>query len=520
MLQLPMARPGPRAESAPGGPVPGSPGESPGSGEAAVAASAFLPLLMQVLIAPPSQVACPAPNREESAPVPGGGIGSRVEPTLMFTGGTPLPPGPAGDGAPGAVPPAAGGPAPDLTAPRRETRGPEAPEGPSVPLPTHREEPDSRPIPVRVSLPDLRTGRAPDETGERSDAREKPASATTSRGPEEPAGKGMPAAFSLPPRSRFTPAQTENGEASRLIARLVSARSGPLASSGDTGVESRTAGEYARAKVMNAKEPEVPSVRQPREAAPREPVAPPERLRPDQRAAAPAGASDESAESAPGPVRGPSTQQSAEKPTNDDAGPSAARGEEGTPAVGAGGGGGGEETPGPPKQAPNNVFPLQLHSRLGDILKARMAGQAPAVQGLPRELVSSVLDRVVRELIITGAHGATEARLTLKPDSLGQLLIHISMDDNLMSAKIEVTEPSAKVVLDAGMPQLRDALASRGISVHQIDVTTSPDTMAGNARDRREGKQKGSPFPRMETPVAAGVFTPRMLGYNTIELSM
>jgi flagellar hook-length control protein FliK len=167
-----------------------------------------------------------------------------------------------------------------------------------------------------------------------------------------------------------------------------------------------------------------------------------------------------------------------------------------------------------------NIFPILQQNRVGDFVRGKAAERGVGVQGLPRELVRSVLDRVVRELVITGAKGGTEARLALKPDSLGELLVHISMDDNVMTAKIEVTQPAAKAVLDAGMPQLREALTARGISVQQIDVFTSTDSMPRQGREQREGRPRSGGMRRPEAVVAEAVALPRMLGYNTIELSM
>jgi flagellar hook-length control protein FliK len=112
-------------------------------------------------------------------------------------------------------------------------------------------------------------------------------------------------------------------------------------------------------------------------------------------------------------------------------------------------------------------------------------------------------------------------RLRLEPESLGDLALRVRVEDGKMQARIEVSQPAVKAVIEGNLPQLRQALASQGIQMDRIDISTQDRSLSrgnsegsGGRERRRTAKEAGAPL--QETSVQ----NVRMLGYNTIELIM
>jgi flagellar hook-length control protein FliK len=544
MITLPMSRPEQRSESAPAATVPGSSGESPGNAESLAAASAFLPVLMQVLIAPQTQVVCPAPNREESAPMQGGVDACDTTPLHVQV---PVDPS-AGSLAPAKS--ATSGLVPALQLPTSANDLAPVQKASEEPLTAEERAGSTHRIQLlRLdgrSLPAIADGAV--ERKEAASFQKDLPRVSDSGQANKPAGVRQP---DLPRSTGGLPAGEQGGSAvqvsfrrssgtqpadvPRLMADLIAATgrtpgreyslersvspegpapAAPDRSNEDTLRPGTEAGPAAKVvqltthkelkHAMSAKGDELPEQEPPapgREFSTAESVT-------DRTDSGPAKAVPSGRQEAPEAATGSGDRAPA--PAQEQPGVVRAGGER--PGTEAG--------DGQARASVHTIVPALQQGRIADIMRGRPLERAAGVQGLPRELVSSVLQRVVRELVITGAKGGTEARLTLKPDSLGELLVHISMEENVMSARIDVTQPAAKAVLDAGMPQLREALSSRGIAVQNIDVFASTDTMPRNTRDQRDGKPKNGGLRRDAGSAAEPVLLPRMLGYNTIELSM
>ncbi len=524
MIALPLRLPGACSDDAQGGTGPGNAGESPGPEQMLAAATAFLPILMHLLQSPQHRVAYPAPNREESA----------TTQTTAEAGG--LHTATADDSAPV---PGAGTPVPAVLQ-RADTF--------SFPAVLTKADPAGREtalrvlsaVPPRDARPENTSAPKPGPLQIAPDAGAAAIPPIASAGPEQPAApvNGTP-------------------DSARVVIHL----SRPRGNGGAEAVATPPAGaDFPRlmADVIALQRP-VPA-RSPAQEPAELPVPPAAPADPEPECSPARVAALSAREKAPGPVTRPPAEPPADRTrtavaraTPDDSPGSTV--EHSEPAtVGRGAPprpatdqqavprapaperqvartaerhsrpetGGPESRPssGQTRETLRNLFPLLQQGRGTDAVRVKPAERSGSVSGLPRELVSSILDRVVRELVITGARGGTEARLALKPESLGELVVHIAMDDNVMTAKIEVTQPSAKAVLDAGMPQLREALAARGIAVQQIDVFTSPDAFPRQGREQRDARQRQAGGRRPATAAAEAVALPRMLGYNTIELSM
>lgn len=108
------------------------------------------------------------------------------------------------------------------------------------------------------------------------------------------------------------------------------------------------------------------------------------------------------------------------------------------------------------------------------------AAQAPpvppqtstAAAPTPREVVTP---QVVRGLALALQQGGGRVTLRLNPEHLGQVVVHVKVDNGTVNAGIETTDKAAHRLLQDSTESLRAALEARGLSVERIDVYPPPD---------------------------------------------
>jgi len=140
---------------------------------------------------------------------------------------------------------------------------------------------------------------------------------------------------------------------------------------------------------------------------------------------------------------------------------------------------------------------------------------------LPQEVSRHIADQVVRNLSFQVDGTASDMRMTLRPPSLGEVQLHVHVEDSKMAAQIDVSQQLVKSALEAHMPQLRQALQEYGIEVQRIDVMVPEQSMqrdgagsGGERTGRRTGRRAGS------SGDDDAVQAVKDMGYNTIELIM
>jgi flagellar hook-length control protein FliK len=142
---------------------------------------------------------------------------------------------------------------------------------------------------------------------------------------------------------------------------------------------------------------------------------------------------------------------------------------------------------------------------------ARLGNPLPNVE--PEQMLRSI----VREAAMSIGEGKSEMRMHLEPESLGTLVLKISVEDGKMNARIEVKNPEVQNVIEANLVKLKDSLAERGIHVERVDVSVSGE-FPSRQQQERSLKKTNTPYRNRayavnskEQPVA------KYLGYNTIE---
>jgi flagellar hook-length control protein FliK len=143
-------------------------------------------------------------------------------------------------------------------------------------------------------------------------------------------------------------------------------------------------------------------------------------------------------------------------------------------------------------------------------------------QALPAQLSQGVVDQVVKHISLQVEGKSSEMRLTLKPESLGDVVVQVRMDDGKMHAQIDVGQASVKTALESNLPQLRQALVERGIDVQRIDVFAAAQSSTqesnggqGDRPRRHTGNRRNAEVDPVEQYQAS-----RQMGYNTMEIIM
>ena len=168
------------------------------------------------------------------------------------------------------------------------------------------------------------------------------------------------------------------------------------------------------------------------------------------------------------------------------------------------------------------VPPVDVTGRTDPAQPAAPKQEIPtAYAPLPQEVSRHIADQVVRNLSLQVDGNASEMRMTLKPPSLGEVQLHVHVEDSKMAAQIDVSQQLVKSALEAHMPQLRQALQEHGIEVQRIDVMVPEQsahqggTGSGGERTGRRGGRRAAASGDDEPLQAV-----KDMGYNTIELIM
>jgi flagellar hook-length control protein FliK len=140
---------------------------------------------------------------------------------------------------------------------------------------------------------------------------------------------------------------------------------------------------------------------------------------------------------------------------------------------------------------------------------------------LPPDTARSVMNQVVKGFALQMNGGHSELRVKLEPESLGEVVLHVRMDEGKMQAQIDVTQAGVKAALESNLPQLRLSLSERGIDVQRLDVSFTGDHPANaSGRGHGDGTSRQGLRRNAEVEAIEQYATGRLMGYNTMELVM
>jgi len=99
------------------------------------------------------------------------------------------------------------------------------------------------------------------------------------------------------------------------------------------------------------------------------------------------------------------------------------------------------------------------------------------------------LTRIARQgRLLLAQDGRAQMKISLRPPDLGHVTLRLTMQDNLIEARIQVETLAARDAVSRLLPQIREALAAEGVQVAKMDV----DTQAGESEGRPLGDRAWS----------------------------
>ena len=110
---------------------------------------------------------------------------------------------------------------------------------------------------------------------------------------------------------------------------------------------------------------------------------------------------------------------------------------------------------------------------------ANTAESAKAGAADPHGVVRQVSDNFVEKFDMLLAAGKGEARIQLHPKHLGELKIHLLVENGSMKAVLDASSHQVKELLEANLQSLKQSLESQGIQVSRFDVSVGQQQSRG-----------------------------------------
>lgn len=114
---------------------------------------------------------------------------------------------------------------------------------------------------------------------------------------------------------------------------------------------------------------------------------------------------------------------------------------------------------------PSAPTPIVVRSPEG---QQHLAERVPLVQA--QQFAEQAESIIIRHLRIAQVNGASEARISLVPEHLGHVDVHIALKNGQMVAQFVVDNLSGKELLEGQLGQLRTTLQAQGIQVDKLEV--------------------------------------------------
>lgn len=174
---------------------------------------------------------------------------------------------------------------------------------------------------------------------------------------------------------------------------------------------------------------------------------------------------------------------------------------------------------------------VQLVSSGGaDSSTAMLSALQPKISHpLMRGIDEMVMNQIVEKFHLALRTGANEMKITLRPESLGEIQLKISVDGDVVMARIAVENQQVKQIVENNLQSLKDSLAQHNLQTGSFDVNVrhhsqgqmdgdleqngSPD---GPATDSA-GLEDDNPAGQLSPAVQMGFETGRRFGSNSME---
>ena len=102
--------------------------------------------------------------------------------------------------------------------------------------------------------------------------------------------------------------------------------------------------------------------------------------------------------------------------------------------------------------------------------------------------------QIVKSMRLQWSGGAGEARVTLKPEYLGEVVATIKVEQGVVTATLQADTPEVRRLLETQTASLREALVEHGLKLDRV-VISEPETPSGQPGDRRPRGRQPQPPP-------------------------
>lgn len=141
--------------------------------------------------------------------------------------------------------------------------------------------------------------------------------------------------------------------------------------------------------------------------------------------------------------------------------------------------------------SPSGAVPVWTMLK-GDAAVLPTSGQAnaPATAQVPVQQFAEQMGKfLVKQFALTQGDGVSEAKISLRPEHLGQVDIKLVIQNGLLTAKFMAETGAARDLLEAQMSQLRTALQGQGLQVEKVEVVQQSSTGAASFFQQHERQQ-------------------------------
>jgi flagellar hook-length control protein FliK len=106
----------------------------------------------------------------------------------------------------------------------------------------------------------------------------------------------------------------------------------------------------------------------------------------------------------------------------------------------------------------------------------------------PQVDATKVIEQIMSQVKVTSVGGNfAEMRLTLRPESLGDIVLRVMTQNGIVTAQFEAESQRVKEALEANFNQLREALEEQGLTFSELSVSVRQEK--GNASEFERGRQ-------------------------------
>ncbi len=135
------------------------------------------------------------------------------------------------------------------------------------------------------------------------------------------------------------------------------------------------------------------------------------------------------------------------------------------------------------------------------------------------ETIQSVMDQLSKHVALAVDEKSSQMKLLLKPESLGEVTLHVKVEEGRVSTHMEVQQPQVKAVIESNIPVLREALSSKGLTVENINVFTTQYSLNEKSTQHHQQRSNTKSYLKLHQTDETEEQS-KMLGYNTVEYVM